>query len=1184
MEKAYSKLHECARKEGMDIQRARVEILVPIAESIMGEYVIKPIGRQLSYLLCYNRNKNKLKEQLEALKTARRDVQGRVQEARSNAYAIREEVSKWLTDADNAIHDELSSNSSNPSAFNLVDRYQLGRKTKKKIEALHELIAKRINFVEVGYPAPLLETKNIIVPGGYQVLESKISMAKQIKKALQEVSRVGVYGMGGVGKTYLLNEVKKMVLEEVFDRVIEVFVGQSNGVIQIQEQIGDVLNVKLPKSKEGRASFLRNNLAKMEEDVLVILDDLWKEYDLLKEIGIPCSSSCKVLMTSRSQDILMNNMNATECFQVNSLSEEESWKFFTTIIGDEFDTPDMENLAKMVARECGGLPLALDTIAKALKGKHMNHWKDALSKLRNPIGMDIKGVSDKVYASLRLSYDHLVGEEPKLVFLLCSVFPDHYKISLNDLQMYAMGMRLLRNINTWEDVKNRVMKLVHDLKSCSLLLDADEHSRDTYVKMHDVVRDVAIHIASMEGIMPTLSFGSKLSDWEDEYQSGAHRAIFVNCDNFQKLPQNLNFPDLELLILRSSNGFVGNLEIPDGFFAGMEKIKALDITGMSFLQTCWRSLKNIRTLCLLRCEFNHIDTIGELKNLEILRICSCKELDHLPVAMNQLTELKVLEVLNCSNLEVFPANIISSMNKLEVLKLRDSFDRWGEEVWYKDEVIKNVTLSELNRLPRLSSLRLEISKFRFMSQITSETSSKLKEFWVCVNKTDDFILPMVSYEYATTLILNIVLPKAIHGGLETLLKRSERLVVRDSVGRFINDVFNPNSNGYPFLKYLWIIDVHGYSNLPYLFRCEFNSLEFLTVYGMDRLMNLAPRNFPVLPFKKLKSISIRSCGEIRNLFSISVLKALSDLQDISVTDCGMMDGIVSIETEEQSTIFTGITSLTLEKVDKLKSFCTKLFIQEDPQSRIPCFDQRVSFPELKHLSITRGNNLEALWHSDGLASNSFSKLQTVRIESCKRLRFMFPSNTSARLESLERIEVKKCGNLKRLLPSSVLFWSLSELSVEKCNGMMNLFSLTVAKGLVNLWSIEVRCCRGMRSVVAAEEEQGGVVFRGLRRVRLDWLPELVSFYGGKCRVKFPRLDRLFILGCPKMKTFSRGVVVTPKLDRVWIDVRYFGVAVDGGVNETIRNFWRQMVSNDDEDSETNSEYGDTSFEGKVPIN
>lgn len=119
---------------------------------------------------------------------------------------------------------------------------------------------KRNRFVEVGYRAPLPDTQNTIIPGGYQVLESKTSLATQIKNALAkpEVNKVGVYGMGGVGKTYLLNEVKKLVLKgehKLFDRVIEVSVGQSNGVIQIQEQIGDALNIQLPKSKEEELLF-----------------------------------------------------------------------------------------------------------------------------------------------------------------------------------------------------------------------------------------------------------------------------------------------------------------------------------------------------------------------------------------------------------------------------------------------------------------------------------------------------------------------------------------------------------------------------------------------------------------------------------------------------------------------------------------------------------------------------------------------------------------------------------------------------------------------------------------------------------------------------------------------------------------------------------------------------------------
>lgn len=928
----------------------KMDILVSLIAA-----AIKPIGHQLGYLVCYNRNKKELKEQLENLETTKRDVDERVEEAKGKAYTISEEVSKWLSDVENAIiHNELSN--SNPSCFNLIQRYQLSRKTEKKLNYILQLMNKRNRFVEVGYRAPLPDTQNTIIPGGYQVLESKTSLATQIKNALAkpEVNKVGVYGMGGVGKTYLLNEVKKLVLKgehKLFDRVIEVSVGQSNGVIQIQEQIGDALNIQLPKSKEGRASFLRNNLAKMEPNILITLDDLWKEYDLVKEIGIPLSKGgCKVLMTSRSQHLLTNNMHTQECFQVTSLTEQESWKFFTAIVGDEFDTIYKENIAKEVAKECGGLPLALDTIAKALKGKDIHHWKDALSKLKNSIGLDIKGVSDKVYASLRLSYEYLDGEETKLLFLLCGVFPDDYRIGMKDLQMYAMGMRLLNKVKTWEDVKNRVMKLVNDLKSSSLLLEAGSDSKDKYVKMQEVVHDVATHIASKEeGNMSSLNIGYKLiSEWEDEYRSGTHRAIFANCDNLHNLPQKMKFPELELLILRVSNWLEEDkLQIPYAFFDGMERLKVLDMTGMCFLQPLWTSssLKNLRTLCMLGCEFNDIDTIGELKKLEILRIIKCDMLHHLPASMSGLTHLKVLEVLNCCKLEVVPANIFSSMTKLEELKLEDSFCRWGEEVWYKDELIKNVTVSELNYLPHLSNLSLESWNVKVVSEMSSETCKKLNEFWICSNESDDIIQPTASNEYATTLMLNIESQiGSIDGGLEILLQRSERLIVSDSMGSFVNAIFKPNGNGYPHLKYLWIIDEYGNSEMPHLIGSDFTSLKYLILYGMKRLENIVPKDVPISPFKNLKTIAIQSCGQLRNLFSFSIFKSLLDVQEIEVINCGMMDGIIFMEiNEDQPTIcITPLTSLRLENVDNLTSFCNKGLIQESPQTIIPFFDQQVT--------------------------------------------------------------------------------------------------------------------------------------------------------------------------------------------------------------------------------------------------
>ncbi|KAA0042986.1 putative disease resistance protein [Cucumis melo var. makuwa] len=325
------------------------EFIINVASGIVtqiAKYVIKPVG----YIVFYNRNKNELKELLENLETTRKDVDLRVEDAKSKAYTIFTEVSEWLVAADGEKkkHDELFN--SNPPCFNFLQRHQVSRKARKRETDICRLKDCGNKFLEVGCPAPLPDTKNTIVPKGYQILGSKTSMAKQIKDELAkpEVKKVGIYGMGGVGKTYLIKEVNKLVLEEkLFDLVIDVTVGQSNDVTNMQ-QIGDFLNKELPKSKEGRAAFLRNALVEMKGNILITFDDLCNEFDIIKDVGIPLSKEgCKTLMTSRFQNVLANKMNIKECFEVTCLDKEESWKFFKKIIGDEFDTT-MENIAKEV--------------------------------------------------------------------------------------------------------------------------------------------------------------------------------------------------------------------------------------------------------------------------------------------------------------------------------------------------------------------------------------------------------------------------------------------------------------------------------------------------------------------------------------------------------------------------------------------------------------------------------------------------------------------------------------------------------------------------------------------------------------------------------------------------------------------------------------------------------------------
>ncbi|KAK9046697.1 hypothetical protein V6N11_052578 [Hibiscus sabdariffa] len=90
--------------------------------------------------------------------------------------------------------------------------------------------------------------------------------------------------MGGVGKTTLVTQVGKRAKELQLFQVIKVVVSQTPSIGDTQNKIADFLNLKFEKTtKEGKAEELWRRLEK-EENVLIILDDIWNEVHL-KEIG-----------------------------------------------------------------------------------------------------------------------------------------------------------------------------------------------------------------------------------------------------------------------------------------------------------------------------------------------------------------------------------------------------------------------------------------------------------------------------------------------------------------------------------------------------------------------------------------------------------------------------------------------------------------------------------------------------------------------------------------------------------------------------------------------------------------------------------------------------------------------------------------------------------------------------------
>ncbi|KAK9291467.1 hypothetical protein L1049_019415 [Liquidambar formosana] len=387
-----------------------------------------------------------------------------------------------------------------------------------------------------------------------------------------QINMIGIYGMGGVGKTTLVKEVAKQAEDhkDQFDEVVMAVVSQTPNFIKIQDEIADKLGLNfVAKSESGRARELYDRIMQKKRS-LVILDDIWERVEL-EAIGIPSGANhkgCKIVLTSRKKDVC-NRMGTQKDFSIKFLSEQEAWTLFSKMVGDSVDFPRLRSTAVEVAKECGGLPLAIAVVARALRNKDLSFWHDALNRLR-------KSIQEKdVSLALELSYTHLESEEAKYFFLLCSLFPEDHSIAIEDLLKYGIGLGSFQDVDTVDEAIVRANTLVYNLKYSCLLL---ESHREEYVRIHDVVRDIAISIASKGNRAFLAKAGLGLREWPKKDTYEPYTAISIMSNDIHELPEGLECPNLQILFL---DGNRPSLQFPENFFLGMENLKVLKMSGIA---------------------------------------------------------------------------------------------------------------------------------------------------------------------------------------------------------------------------------------------------------------------------------------------------------------------------------------------------------------------------------------------------------------------------------------------------------------------------------------------------------------------------------------------------------------------------------------------------------------------------
>jgi WD40 repeat protein len=166
--------------------------------------------------------------------------------------------------------------------------------------------------------------------------------------------RVGMHGMGGIGKSVLANLLAhdRKIREAFSDGIVWVGLGSVPDVVELLRRVHRDLggDGAFATDHEGKVK-VKELLA--DKAVLLVLDDAWRKTDV--EAFDVLGPRCRALITTRDAGLLTSLGGSHHLVEL--LTDEEALRLLAVAVGCELDQLPAE--APQVLRQCGRLPLAV---------------------------------------------------------------------------------------------------------------------------------------------------------------------------------------------------------------------------------------------------------------------------------------------------------------------------------------------------------------------------------------------------------------------------------------------------------------------------------------------------------------------------------------------------------------------------------------------------------------------------------------------------------------------------------------------------------------------------------------------------------------------------------------------------------------------------------------------------------